>query len=184
MNRFLAIGSVVMLTLAGCVNVENSGQPRDWPRLARITTTADLEGSYANHSSGTAGRRLGKLWFYLTRDRVTVPDGAKVHLAARDESHLRASLLGKDGVVLLTRDLASPADFRIRNGVVRLPADFANSAQEGFAFGVGVGGGTCKLHKAADGSLVGEMYGTAVGIALFVPMAGFGDLWALWKTAP
>ncbi|MEO7318576.1 MAG: hypothetical protein ABIZ56_06285 [Chthoniobacteraceae bacterium] len=184
MNFRLSICSAAMLVLAGCANVENSGKPSDWPRLVRISTTADLQGNYENNSSGSAGPRLGKLWFYLTRETIPVAAGTRVHLTARDEHHLMASLIEKNGVVLRTRDLASPADFRIKNGVVRLPADFANNAREGFALGAGVGGGTCKLHRAADGSLVGEMYGTAFGIGLFVPATGFGDLWALWKSVP
>ena len=184
MNFRLSICSAMMLALTGCVNVENSGQPPTWPRLTRISTTADLQGNYENTSSGSAGRRLGKLWFYLTRESVPVADGAKVRLTARDERHLRASLIGKTGVVLHTRDLASPGDFQILNGTMLLPADFGTSAQEAFKWGVGVGGNTCTLHKAVDGSLVGELHGGAIAIALFVPMAGFGDLWALWKTVP
>ena len=165
----------MLLVAAGCANFENSTKPGGWPRLARISTTADLTGHYENKSSGSAGPRLEKLWFCLTRESLTYVEGATVRLTAIDERHVKASLIGKDGVVLLTYDLASPADFRIRNGVMRLPPVFADS---------GVGGGTCKLYKAVDGSLIGEMYGTAFGVGLFVQTAKLGDLWALWKTVP
>ena len=181
-RRFLLAAALPFV--GGCINVDYVGKPQEWPRLTRVATTADLRGNYENNSTGTGGRRLGQLWFYLTRESVHDAGEATVRVVALDDSHLRVSLIAKSGGVLRTRDLASPGDFRIERGSVRLPTDVANSAQEAFEWGIGAGGTSCRLRKVADGSLVGEMYAGAVAIALFIPMAGFGDLWALWKSAP
>ena len=180
-TRMLVI-VISAIAVSGCLNAEREKYPLDWSRKSTLTDLHDIEGTYANISTTVEKHSVidpqERLWYFLTKQESGDSKGVHVRLSITNDDTLTVELLNTTGVTIKTACLKQGRGYAWKKDSLQL------SPESGFAYdalGGGFGTGTCRLRRAENGGLVGEIDGIAAGLFLhFIPTVGVGNDWYFW----
>lgn len=183
MHFRLSVVIVAAVAVSGCLNAEREKYPLDWSRKSTLTELRQLEGTYANLSETVEENSvidpLEKLWYFLTRQEMKGSEGVHVRLSVTVDDTLLVELLNATGLTMKSVRLQPGRGYTWKGDSLRLTPE---SGFEYDALGGGFGTGTCRLRRAENGGLVGEIDGIAAGLFLhFIPSVGVGNNWCFWK---